>query len=86
MEKYKLFIKKSVYKDIKKIQKNDLQKIILKIKSLTSNPFPLGSEKLTGFNLYRLRQGNYRIIYKVEKEKLTIIVIKIGHRKDVYFN
>jgi mRNA interferase RelE/StbE len=54
------------------------------MKNLAENPRPVGCEKLSVQEYYRIRLGNYRIIYSIEDDKLIIIVIKIGHRKDIY--
>ena len=84
MAEYEILFKESVYKDFKKIPKKDLQKILLKIEALRTDSRPSGSEKLTGQELYRVRQGNYRIPYSIHDNQLTIWVIKVGHRKDIY--
>ena len=84
MAKYEILFRESINTDFKKIPKKDLQKILSKIKKLATNPKPSGSEKLTGQDLYRVRQGNYRILYSIQNSQLTIWVIKVGHRKDVY--
>ncbi|MBF0274408.1 MAG: type II toxin-antitoxin system RelE/ParE family toxin [Nitrospinae bacterium] len=84
MGNYKLKIKPSALKELEKIPRNDSKKIINKIKSLAHNPHPVGSEKLSGSEKYRIRQGNYRIIYSIENNALIVFVIKIAHRKDVY--
>ncbi|MFW5635860.1 MAG: type II toxin-antitoxin system RelE family toxin, partial [Thermodesulfobacteriota bacterium] len=55
-----------------------------RIESLGEDPRPTGSEKLTGQELYRVRTGSYRILYSMQDNKLTIWVIKVGHRKEVY--
>ncbi len=84
MASFKIYFKASVEKDLRTLPKKDLQKIILKIGSLADNPRPLGSEKLTGQERYRLRQGKYRIVYSIQDEVLTVWVVKVGHRKDIY--
>ena len=84
MEKYKLKIKPSAVKELDKLPKKDLKRIISKIQSLSNNPRPQGCEKLSGQEKYRLRQGKYRIIYSIDDDILTIFVVKVGHRKDVY--
>lgn len=84
MAEYEILFKESVYKDFRKIPKKDLQKILSKIEKLGTDPRPSGSEKLTGQDLYRVRQGNYRILYSIQDNQLTIWVIKVGHRKDIY--
>ena len=84
MAEYKIFFKKSVVKDFDSIPKKDLQRILDRIKTLSEDPRPSGSEKLTGQERYRVRQGRYRIFYSIRDNELTIWVVKLGHRKDVY--
>jgi|TARA_B110000881_G_C18486719_1_gene469557 mRNA interferase RelE/StbE len=84
MGKYKLQIKKSAEKELRKIPKRELIKIINKIQNLSEDPHPVGSIKLSNQEKYRLRIGNYRVLYKVEDNILTIFIIKVGHRKDIY--
>jgi mRNA interferase RelE/StbE len=84
MAAYSLFFKASVQKDFEGIPKKDLRKILSRIKSLAGEPRPNGCEKLTGQNRYRVRQGRYRIVYAVQDEECTVIVVKVGHRKAVY--
>lgn len=84
MDAYKIFFKKSVLKDIEKIAKKDLKRIIKKIATLSADPRPSGHEKLSDQEKYRIRQGNYRIVYSIQDEELTVWIIKVGHRRDVY--
>jgi mRNA interferase RelE/StbE len=84
MAAYKIFFKKSVEKDFNVIPKNDLKKILGRIEELAEDPRPPGCEKLTGQQRYRLRQGRYRILYSIQDDELTVWVIKVGHRKDIY--
>ena len=84
MAVYSIFFKDSVRKDLSSIPKNDLQRIMERIGSLASNPRPLGCEKLSGQEKYRLRQGNYCIIYSIQDTQLTVWVVKVGHRREVY--
>ena len=84
MAQYKVFFKKSVEKDFKSIPKKELLRILSKIESLQDNPRPVGSQKLTGQERYRLRQGRYRIVYSIQDYELTVWVVKVGHRKEIY--
>ena len=84
MVKYKIYIKPSAEKELKKVPKKVLQKIVGRIIRLSLNPRPFGCEKLSYKEKYRIRQGNYRIVYSIEDEKLFVIVVKVGHRRDVY--
>ena len=84
MAGYSIFFKASVRKDLESIPKNELKRIIERIGSLAVNPRPIGCEKLSGQEKYRLRQGDYRIIYSIQDTQLTIWVVKVGHRREVY--
>jgi mRNA interferase RelE/StbE len=84
MDEYKIYFKESVEKDFHSIPKKDLQKIVLRIKALAKDPRPPGHEKLTGQDRYRVRQCHYRIVYSIQDKALTVCVVKVGHRKDVY--
>ncbi len=84
MESYKIAFKKSVSKDLKKIPKKDVLRILEAIKALATDPRPPQSKKLSGQEKFRLRQGSYRILYSIEDDKLVIQVVKIGNRRDVY--
>jgi mRNA interferase RelE/StbE len=84
MAEYEILFKASVWKDLKKVPKSNLRKILSRVEKLGNDPRPVGCEKLTGEELYRVRQGNYRIVYSIQDSELTVWVIKVGHRKDVY--
>ncbi len=84
MAGYRVFFKSSVEKDFSAIPKKDVKKILNRIKTLEDNPRPPGCQKLTVQEKYRLRQGRYRIVYSIQDDALTVWVVKIGHRKDIY--
>ena len=85
MVKYRVSIKRSAVKEIEAIpQKKERQRIIRRIGQLANDPRPPGSRKLSGNDKYRVRQGSYRIIYSIENKELIVVVVKVGHRKDVY--
>ena len=84
MVNYKIEIKKSATKEIAKLPKNILKRILNKIQSLSSDPRPNGCKKLTADEKYRVRVGDHRILYSIEDEKLIVYVVKVGHRKKVY--
>ena len=81
---YRLLLKKSAERELRKIPKTDLQRITERIKELAALPRPSGSEKLAGQDSYRIRQGDYRIVYTVDDDHRLIEIIKIGHRREVY--
>jgi len=83
--KYNIVIKPSAAKEIESIsRKKDRQRIVNRIAALGDNPRPLGVQKLSGHDRYRIRQGVYRIIYAIEDRELSVVVVKVGHRRDVY--
>jgi mRNA interferase RelE/StbE len=84
MVAYELYFKKSVQKDFGGIPKKDLKRILKRIDGLAENSRPPGCEKLTGQERYRLRQGRYRIVYSIQDDALTVWIVKVGHRKDIY--
>ena len=84
MASYKVLIKPSAIRELNKIPKKELLKITDRIQTLSKDPRPTGCEKLAAQNAYRIRQGSYRIIYTIENDKLIVIIIMVGHRRDVY--
>ena len=85
-ESYNLHIKESAAKELESVgTKKDRQKIVTRINALAADPRPPGSEKLAGEgNKYRVRQGNYRIVYSVDDRNRMVVITKIGDRKEVY--
>ena len=84
MGAYSIFIKKSAARELEGLAKKYLPKILERIEALAENPRPAGAEKLAGVELWRIRQGNYRIVYSIEDNVLTVWIVKVGHRGDVY--
>ena len=85
MAQYRLLIKASAAKELRAIPtKRDRQRIVKRILGLETDPRPPGSQKLSGRERYRIRQGQYRIVYGIERNELVVYVVKIGHRKDAY--
>ena len=84
MASYELKFKKSVARDLRPFPKQDVKRIMQRIRSLADDPRPAGCEKLSGQERYRVRQGAYRIVYEIEDARLTVLVVKVGHRREVY--
>lgn len=84
MASYELKFKKSVARDLRPFPKQDVKRIMQRIRSLADDPRPAGCEKLSGQERYRVRQGAYRIVYEIENARLTVLVVKVGHRREVY--
>ena len=84
MASYEVLIKRSAVKEIEKIStRADRRRVVGKIQALAVDPRPPNCQKLSGSERYRVRQGNYRIVYAIEDEKLIVYVVKVGHRKDI---
>ncbi|WP_174481792.1 type II toxin-antitoxin system RelE family toxin [methanotrophic endosymbiont of Bathymodiolus puteoserpentis (Logatchev)] len=84
---YKVELKKSAEKSLLKLPKPVIAKVIYLLQGLVHEPRPNGCKKLTGStNTYRIRTGDYRVVYSIFDDVLTIDVIKIGHRKEIYKN
>jgi mRNA interferase RelE/StbE len=84
MAEYKIFFRKSVWKDFKSIPNDDLKNILRCIESLSKNPQQQGCKKLSGQQKYRFRYGRYRIIYSIQDNEFTVWIVKVGHRKNIY--
>jgi mRNA interferase RelE/StbE len=83
-ESYKVSLKKSAEKELRSIPARDIEKIVEKLKGLAHQPRPHGCEKLEGQERYRLRQGDWRMIYSINEEEKSVMVVKIGNRREVY--
>ena len=81
---YSVLTKRSAERELRKIPKVDLRRITTRIQGLALQPRPPGCEKLSGEERYRIRQGDYRIVYAVDDESRIVEVVKIGHRREVY--
>ena len=86
MANYRILIKPSAAKELEAVDpKKDRQRIVAGIRSLAEDPRPPGCEKLVGVDdRYRIRVGRYRVIYSVGDGELVVVVVRVGHRKDVY--
>jgi mRNA interferase RelE/StbE len=82
---YKIEWKHSAVKELRKLPKDVIVRILKAVEQLSDNPYPSGVRKLVGSeHSYRLREGSHRIIYTVLSSSLIIQIIRVGHRKDVY--
>jgi mRNA interferase RelE/StbE len=84
MGRFEVRILPSVRKDLRLISKEVVRRILKTIEGLATNPRPSGCKRLTSTNLYRLRTGSYRIVYEIHDAEVVVVVIKVGHRKDIY--
>ncbi len=81
---YETELSRPAVKALKKLPRHISARIFRKIELLGNNPRPKDAKKLVGLNSYRIRVGDYRVIYDIHDGKLTVLVIGVGHRKDVY--
>lgn len=84
MARYELRVRPSVAKDLRGLPKEEVKRILARIEALRDDPRPTGSEKLSAQERYRIRQGNYRIIYGIEEAEVVVEIVKVGHRREVY--
>lgn len=83
--RYLVVINKKVRKkDLPKVAPKDASRIIKRIQDLAQNPYPIDATHLKGRDEWRIRQGDYRILYIVEEKIVTVFVVKVGHRREVY--
>ena len=84
MANYRLQIKQSAARELEAVPLKDRRRIVRRVTALAKDPRPPGCEKLSGQEKYRVRQGDYRIVFAIDDEELNVVVVKIGHRRDVY--
>jgi mRNA interferase RelE/StbE len=82
--KYDLEIRPSVRKDVEKVPRKDLKKILARIEGLRDDSRSVASVKLSGLEYYRIRQGDYRIVDEIDDRRSIVTVAKVGHRREVY--
>ncbi len=84
MEKFNIEFRKTVEKELKSIPKKDQIRVLRRIVELASDPRPVSCKKLSGQERYRIWQGDYRILYEIHDGRLVVVVVRVGHRRDVY--
>ncbi len=84
MANYELLIKRSARKELESLPAKDCRRVTAKLRKLSDNPRPPGAEKLSAQERYRVRQGDYRVLYEIDDRTRQVTVVKIGHRGDVY--
>jgi mRNA interferase RelE/StbE len=81
---YQLLIKPSARKELEQLSDSILRRIDEAIVKLSNHPRPVGSKKLVGAPLYRIRIGTYRVVYEIDDNRKTVTIVTVGHRGDVY--
>jgi mRNA interferase RelE/StbE len=81
---YDIEIRRNARKALDKLQIQDRQRVISALLDLEQNPRPVGIEKIKGTGLWRIREGDYRLVYYINDEEKKIVIVRIGHRRDIY--
>ncbi len=85
MARYSIEISRTAEKQLKDLSPDDQRRVVKAMVNLADDPYRQGSRKLTGYDdVFRIRVGQYRVLYSVSAKKVVIIILKIGHRKEVY--
>ena len=84
MASYSILFTRSAAKELERVPITDRRRIVTRIGKLADDPRPMGAEKLSGDDKYRLRQGDYRILYEIRDTELIVTVVRIGNRREVY--
>ncbi|MEQ4488265.1 MAG: type II toxin-antitoxin system RelE/ParE family toxin [Dehalococcoides mccartyi] len=81
---YRIDLRRKAQQDLDKLPKKDFEAVIETIRELANTPRPKGIEKLKGSGLWRVRQGDYRIVYNIDDKQSLVIIVRIGNRRDIY--
>ena len=84
MAGYRVDITRAAEKDLADLTRRDHRRVVARIRALGRDPRPHGSEKLSGEEKYRIRQGDYRVVYGIDDDAEVVTVVRIGHRRDIY--
>lgn len=84
MASYRLEVRLSAVKELDGLPRTDLARVMDRLEGLSANPRPPGCEKLSDQDRYRVRQGDYRILYEVDDSQQVVTIVKVGHRREVY--
>jgi mRNA interferase RelE/StbE len=81
---YRLLVKPSAARELEAVPRRDRVRLVTRIQHLAADPRPPGCEKLSGQENYRVRQGHYRVLYSIDDAEASVVIVKIGHRREVY--
>ena len=85
MARYEIEISRTAEKQLRRLPRDDQERVARAMLALADDPFPRGARKLSGYDdVFRVRAGRYRILYSVSGDVLIIVVLKVGHRRDIY--
>ena len=81
---YEVRFARPVAKELRRLDRREAKRVVETVEALADDPRPTGAEKVQGSPYLRIRVGNYRIVYEVRDEELVVLVVKVGHRREVY--
>ncbi len=85
MGRHEVEVSRTAEKQLRRLPRGDQERVVRRMLLLADDPFPQGARKLTGYDdVYRVRVGRYRILYSISRHRLVIVILKVGHRRDVY--
>jgi mRNA interferase RelE/StbE len=85
MARYRIEVSATAERQLKKIRREDAVRILRSISLLAREPRPDGCRKMSGYDhFYRIRVGNYRVIYEIDGKRIVVVILKIGHRREIY--
>jgi mRNA interferase RelE/StbE len=85
MKRFRIEVSATAEKQLRRTPRRDQARIIRAILRLAEEPYPIGCRKLSTYDdVFRIRVGTYRVIYEVRRKQIVVVVLKVGHRKDVY--
>jgi len=84
MDSYSVRVLASAEKELRAVPKPDLKRLAVKLQGLSANPRPHGSKRLSGEERYRIRQGDWRLVYSIDDDAKRVVVVKVGHRREIY--
>ena len=84
MASYSILLTRSAARELERVPAKDRQRIVTRIGALAHDPRPPGAEKLSADDKYRIRQGDYRILYEIGDAELIVTVVRVGNRREVY--
>lgn len=84
MASYSILLTRSAAKELEGVPAKDRQRIVRRIATLAENPRPIGAEKLSGEDKYRIRQGDYRVLYEIDDDLFIVVVVRVGNRREIY--
>jgi len=81
---YRVVFTRSARRELERLPKKEIERIAKRIHDLASDPRPVGCEKLSGTDFYRIRQGDYRVLYRIDDAERLVDILRLGHRREVY--